>query len=123
MTLKKGVEVYSGTTPTTVTLKAKAGFFSPAKYNVDFLFSNGIKKNITLTASIDGWYIGNLLFGGVIGMLIVDPATGAMWKLPSAIKMNLSSDLSIISNGKRLSIAMLNSVPENLRMKMIPIRF
>lgn len=30
---------------------------------------------------MNGWYIGNLLFGGIIGLLIVDPATGAMWTL------------------------------------------
>ena len=27
---------------------------------------------------MNGWYIGNILFGGLIGFLIVDPLTGAM---------------------------------------------
>lgn len=30
---------------------------------------------------VDGWYFGNLLLGGFLGMLIIDPATGAMWKI------------------------------------------
>ena len=34
-----------------------------------------------LEASINGWYFGNIIFGGLIGILIVDPATGAMWKI------------------------------------------
>ncbi|MDB6061057.1 MAG: hypothetical protein JWM78_1160 [Verrucomicrobiaceae bacterium] len=36
----------------------------------------------TLSPNIAGWYYGNLLLGGAIGMLIVDPITGAMYKLP-----------------------------------------
>lgn len=30
---------------------------------------------------LNGWYFGNIIFGGAIGMLVVDPATGAMWKI------------------------------------------
>jgi hypothetical protein len=41
---------------------------------------------------MDGWYIGNILFGGVIGFLIVDPATGAMWKLGDPVYGNLAPD-------------------------------
>lgn len=41
---------------------------------------------------MDGWYMGNLLFGGFIGFLIVDPATGAMWKLDDNVYGNLSPD-------------------------------
>ncbi len=33
-----------------------------------------------LTKKFNAWYIGNIAFGGIIG-LIVDPATGAMFKL------------------------------------------
>ena len=30
----------------------------------------------------NGWYLaGNFIFGGLLGWLIVDPATGAMWNL------------------------------------------
>jgi hypothetical protein len=29
-------------------------------------------------ATINGWYFGNLAFGEMIGMLVVDPLTGAM---------------------------------------------
>ena len=45
-----------------------------------------------LESEVDSWYFGNILFGGLIGMLIIDPATGAMWKLPE----NVSTDLSPI---------------------------
>lgn len=39
------------------------------------------EKIVPITFKIDGWYFGNILIGGVLGMLIVDPATGAMWKI------------------------------------------
>jgi hypothetical protein len=28
--------------------------------------------------TVNGWYFGNVVFGGLIGMIAVDPATGAM---------------------------------------------
>ncbi len=113
--LKNGNLVYEGKTPTTVTLKASGGFFSPAKYNVEFLFPGGKSRNITLSATLDGWYLGNLLFGGVIGMLIVDPATGAMWKLPTNISVNLKAPISeLIFNGKKLKIVLMNDIPKNI---------
>ena len=39
-------------------------------------------KQITLTSSLSGWYFGNLLLGGLIGMVAVDPLTGAMFVFP-----------------------------------------
>lgn len=33
-----------------------------------------------LTPGINGWYLGNLLFGGLLGWVIIDPITGAMYK-------------------------------------------
>ena len=36
---------------------------------------------VQIQGKLDGWYFGNLLFGGLIGMVIVDPITGAMYRL------------------------------------------
>ena len=75
---KNGVPVASGVTPATIVLPASEGYFQPAKYTIEYK-RKGVMQSVPLTAKIDGWYFGNLLFGGVIiGMLIVDPATGAM---------------------------------------------
>ena len=38
---------------------------------------------LTMTRKFNGWYIGNLVFGGIIG-LIVDPITGAICTLSPA---------------------------------------
>jgi hypothetical protein len=40
-------------------------------------------KTISVECKLNGWYFGNILIGGLIGLLIVDPATGAMYKLSS----------------------------------------
>jgi hypothetical protein len=37
---------------------------------------------VTVDTRLNGWYIGgNLVFGGLVGWLIVDPLTGAMWTI------------------------------------------
>lgn len=59
------------------TLKAGSGFFRGERYVVTATL-DGETGTATLTPGMDGWYIGNILFGGLIGILIVDPATGAM---------------------------------------------
>jgi hypothetical protein len=80
----QGISVASGTTPSTITLKSGAGFFEGADYTVE---ATG-HGSVPVVSKLNGWYWGNLLFGGLIGMLIVDPATGAMWKLPETIQLN-----------------------------------
>lgn len=89
---KRGVDVQKATTPATVTLAASAGFFSPANYSFQFEKEGCFPASTSLSAGMDGWYIGNILFGGLIGILIVDPATGAMWKLDDTVYGNLSPD-------------------------------
>ncbi len=77
-----GIKVFDGKTPTIVSLEKKKGYFSGKKYNVT-LSKEGFKDHsVVVDTRIGGWYLGgNLLFGGLIGWLIVDPATGAMWTL------------------------------------------
>ncbi len=81
ITDKKGVEVYAGNTPATLKLKAGSGFFGKAHYQVKFTKKGYDTKTVPVNFKLDGWYFGNLLLGGFIGMLIIDPATGAMYKL------------------------------------------
>jgi hypothetical protein len=58
-----------------------------------------------LTKKFNGWYIGNILFGGLIG-IIVDPITGAMYNLtPNEINAQMSKGTAFRSNGKDVYIA------------------
>lgn len=86
---KYGVTVQGGVTPTVFMLNASDGFFSSAKYQLVFTKDGYRETNGMLSGQLDGWYFGNCLFGGVIGMLLVDPATGSMYKLPDYIHVSL----------------------------------
>lgn len=87
---ENGKEVNRGTTPATITLPAKRGYFASETYQVS-LELNGYRENKgIIKADMNGWYFGNILFGGLIGLLVVDPLTGAMWKLPKEYSVNLS---------------------------------
>ncbi len=42
------------------------------------------KKSRVVQRILNGWYFGNIIFGGIVlGMLIVDPLSGAMFTLDS----------------------------------------
>lgn len=77
--------VASGVTPNLVKLKSSAGYFKRGSYTVLFRKPGYEDVQVPLAASMRGLYWGNLLVGGPIGMLIVDPASGAMWALPKAV--------------------------------------
>lgn len=87
----KGMAIYKGSSPATVRLKASAGFFKKASYTVNISGEGYESKVLPINFKLDGWYFGNLLIGGIIGMLIVDPATGAMYKLDDEY-MSISLD-------------------------------
>lgn len=81
--------VYKGKTPTSVRLPAGDGYFTGSTYYVTMTDSNDEKIGYSvIDSSINKWYFGNIILGGLIGMVIVDPLTGAMWELPKEITIN-----------------------------------
>ena len=98
---KRGNEVFTGKTPVVTKLKSGSGFFTKESYTVVMTYNGIEKRTINLECSVNGWYFGNLFIGGLIGMLIVDPATGAMYKLDrkevyEVFKENSTSQLKIL---------------------------
>lgn len=77
----RGEYVTTVNAPTTLSLSSKSTFFVPARYTFTFKRDGYDDVVKTRSAYLNGWYIGNVIFGGLIGVLIVDPATGAMWRL------------------------------------------
>jgi len=77
---KKGLEVYNGTTPAVIHLRSGAGYFGKESYTLTFTMDGYESKTVNLECTINGWYFGNILLGGILGMLVVDPATGAMYR-------------------------------------------
>ena len=85
-----GAVVASGSTPNTIKLKSSAGYFKRGRYSVVFSAPGYVDQTADLVASMRGIYWGNILVGGPIGLLIVDPASGAMWALPRALDAKLT---------------------------------
>jgi len=80
--LRNGNIVANTKTPQVIMMQKGAGYFKSGKYNATFEKDGYDKKEFKLEGSINGWYLaGNLIFGGLIGWLIVDPMTGAMWNI------------------------------------------
>jgi len=117
---RAGENVFSGKTPTTINLKAGAGFFKGENYTVTFEKDGYTPHTAQIERGVDGWYIaGNLVFGGLIGWLIVDPATGAMWTLKN-LHVDLSSpQTSAIDN--EIQIVTIDEVPEHIRSQMVRV--
>ena len=118
---ERGKKVFTGTTPTTVTLTAGEAYFHAKSYNITFSKPGYAEQYVVVKASLSGWYFGNILFGGLVGVLIVDPITGKMWKLPTDVSANLSEKLSLNQKQPTLKILTLNQVPENMRKSLIKI--
>jgi hypothetical protein len=79
---REGRTIHTGTTPQRLTLNNGYGYFTKEKYTVNMAKPGYEDTTAVLEPGIAGWYFGNIVAGGLIGMLIVDPITGAMYKLP-----------------------------------------
>jgi len=86
VTTEKGAPVWAGNTPATIELPREKAYiitaevpgYAPATARID--------------KSLNGWFIGNLLCGGIIGG-IIDYASGAMWKLdPDMVTIDLVAE-------------------------------
>jgi len=125
ITDRQGVSVYSGQTPATIRLKNGNGFFKKGIYEVRLTMEGYQPSVVTLRAHLNGWYFGNVLFGGFIGLLIVDPATGAMYSLK-----NQYVDEKLVPKatgayadpaGRQLKILSLKDIPQDLRKDLVKL--
>ena len=113
--------IHQGTSPAKITLDAGDGYFGSAAYVVEASLPGYPTRRMEVSASLDGWYFGNLLFGGLIGFFIVDPLTGAMWCLDESVVVELGDKLSSGSGQESsgLHILSLADVPAEYRDRMI----
>lgn len=118
VTDKKGRDIYIGNTPAIVYLKSSSGFFSKAEYAVKISLP-GYQEHLTvINSSLDGWYFGNIVFGGLIGMLFIDPATGAMWTLD---RESISVSLIPEEEKHTLEIRTIDQVPDKYKEYLVKI--
>ena len=118
--------VFSNKTPASVTLKKGKGYFKKKSYVVEISKEGYETQAVQLTGSANGWYVGgNLLFGGLIGYLIVDPLTGAMYTLnPKEVNTDLpslSADRNVLEPD-RISVVLLEDMPTQLHGALHRVR-
>lgn len=118
---RNGIPIASGVTPATIVLPASDGYFQPAKYTIEYK-RKGALQSVPLTAKIDGWYFGNIIFGGVIiGMLIVDPATGAMWRLNDTVVASFQQTADSAPGQRALRIVDIDNLPMKYRGQLVAL--
>jgi hypothetical protein len=76
---KAGRKVASLTTPGVVSVRRNRRFFMPARYTADIEAPGYLPARTPIRSTINPWVFGNVIIGGIPG-LVVDTATGAAWK-------------------------------------------
>ena len=74
-----GREVASINTPGVVTLKRNRRYFLPARYTAMIMAPGYQPAEVPIRSTVNPWIIGNIVIGGIPGLL-VDNATGAAWQ-------------------------------------------
>jgi hypothetical protein len=113
--------VMTNTTPFVAQLPVKFGYFKAPTYRLEFEMAGHAPAVVNLDSSVSGWYFGNLAFGGLIGMLIVDPITGAMYNLkPEKIDQPMTpSQAQVVTQGKGLLVILVSQATEQERANMV----
>ena len=121
---KSGQTVFSDRTPITVQLRAGNSYFQGNDYTITFEKEGYVKSTAQVKRDLDPWYVvGNIGVGHLIGWLIVDPMTGAMWTLEDHVHINLQSlpSSTSLKNEDGLHIISLDDVPTELRPYLVRI--
>jgi hypothetical protein len=120
---RTNVLVEMNTTPFVARLITKYGYFRAQHYRLVFEMPGHATAEVNLTSSVSGWYFGNLIFGGVIGMLIVDPLTGSMYNLsPEKIDQPLTaSQAHVIRDQKGFLVVLASQITEHERAEMVRV--
>lgn len=103
---RSGKQVYEGITPAHVTLRSGGGYFVPQRYMMKFKKDGYQSVETPLGCTLNPWYFGNIFIGGVIGMVFVDPITGAMYK-PETDHVNV-----LLNPKKEHSPVYINTLPK-----------
>ena len=118
---ENGMIAYTGTTPASIFLSA-GGNFKGKDYTITFRKTGFEEYNLKVKRGLDGWYIaGNLLLGGIIGWLIVDPFSGAMWTLPDEVNGTLTPLSAQSGEWESVNIVTVDQLSPDLRSKLVRI--
>ena len=102
-------DVEIGVTPFEAKLKR-----SVKKHNVKIVLDGYKPYETVLTRKFNGWYIGNIALGGLIG-IVVDISTGAVYRISDKeVNVNLENNISMTKVDNDLNVAVVMEVNEDL---------
>jgi hypothetical protein len=123
ITNRAGQVVSTGSTPFEAKLKKGAGYFKSENYTLNFTMPGYQPHQVRLTPRISGWYFGNIALGGLLGMVCIDPATGAMYKLePKDVAVTLQA-LKVAHRPEEGSLVVVatTQLPLGVALRMAPL--
>ena len=86
-----GTVVYDNISPYSIELERGKGYFKGRSYSIEASKEGYQTQTYSLKPEISNWYFfGNIVIGGLIGWVVVDPLTGGMYRLsPETLNINL----------------------------------
>lgn len=126
ITDRRGEQIFKGTTPAFVDLKSGSGYFRRGIYQITISKEGYVSKTIEIRATLNGWYLLNIFYFQTIGFLVVDPATGAMYRINQLnVKETLEEDgktPTATAQESQLRIYDINQIPETWKSKLVAIQ-
>jgi hypothetical protein len=115
--------VQTGTTPITLSLDPRGGYFKGQGYTLKFELAGYKTTEVQIRPELSGWYFGNIVFGGLIGMIVVDPLTGSMWNLtPDKIEQTLTAEqAAMIKNQQGFVVVLASQITAAEKASMVKI--
>jgi hypothetical protein len=115
--------VLTNTTPFVAQLDTKYSYFKAQSYRLVFEMPGHSSAEVRLDSTVSGWYWANFVFGGLLGMLVVDPLTGAMYNLtPEKIETPLTASQSkLIRDGSGVLVVLLSQVTDDERANLVRV--
>ena len=112
----EGVIAFAGKSPVTTELSRKN------EYEVIVKMEGYKEATVRILKNFNIIYLGNIICGGLVG-LIIDPITGAMWKLePDEINVTLAVALNNENNEKEMYVTFRYMDDQNrLRTVYVPL--
>ena len=126
ITNRRGEQIFKGGTPALVRLKPGSGYFRRAIYEITISKKGYATKTVEIRATLNGWYFANIFYFQTIGFLIVDPATGAMYRI-NQLDVNETleeEDKTAAANQQvpQLRIYDINEIPVSWKSKLVAIK-
>ncbi len=112
--------VHTGITPATVNLSTRYGYFKGQSYTLTARRGGKVLATKQLNTEVSPWYFGNILVGGLLGMVVIDPTSGAMWTLPDSVTLTTGA-IAMSPSAGHVKLIALSDVPPALRSKLVRI--